>query len=151
MVKIPNSEGKRPVRRVLLVDDEPDHLLALAAFLRKYVANVTCANDAQTALEIAQREDFDVAIVDLRMPHIDGLRLLQQFKQWQPQLVVIIVTAYPTPATRAAAQRFGAAAYLEKPFCPQALRDLVGQSFPAGEAEAVGHEAFSNRVRSSNA
>jgi DNA-binding LytR/AlgR family response regulator len=89
--------------RAIIVDDEPlarDEL----AFLLAEVGGVEVvgqASDAHAAIELAEREEPDVAFVDLRMPGPDGIALAQALKRRRPQLQVVVVTAHDDAALRA--------------------------------------------------
>ena len=117
---------------ILLVDDEQDHLWVLSAILRRIPAEITCFREGQEALQAVRTQPFHLALIDLRLPDMDGLRALEQIKRLQPDLPVVILTAYPSRSTAAEAHRRGAVAYLEKPFPPAQLRTFV-QRLLAGE------------------
>ena len=118
--------------RILLVDDEQDHLWVLSTILRRLPAEVTCCREGQEALRAARMQPFHLALIDLRLPDMDGLRALAQLKELQPDLPVVMLTAYPSRATADEALHQGAVAYLEKPFPPAQLRTFV-QRLLAGE------------------
>lgn len=120
--------------RVLIVDDEPDHATMLRAILERSAARVEIALTAEEAIRLAAAERFAVAIVDLRLPGRDGLAVMHALRRLQPWVEVIILTAYPSPTTCRSALTEGAAAYLEKPFAPEALRALVVTLLDRAEA-----------------
>jgi DNA-binding LytR/AlgR family response regulator len=97
------SEAPRDIMRAIIVDDEPlarDEL----AFLLAEVGGVEVvgqAGDAHGALQLAEREEPDVAFVDLRMPGPDGIALAQALKRRLPNLQVVVVTAHDDAALRA--------------------------------------------------
>lgn len=123
---------------MLVVDDEPDHRLTLRAILeRGAAAAVVAAATPDEALRAADQRRFAVAVIDLRLPGRDGLAVMHALRQTQPWLQVIILTAYPSPTTTRTALSEGAAAYLEKPYDPEALRTLVDRLL-AGEPSALG-------------
>ncbi|MCC7491093.1 MAG: response regulator [Fimbriimonadaceae bacterium] len=128
--------------RVLIVDDEPDHRTTLAGILERAGVPTTAAADLVAALAVAQQDELDVAIVDLRLPGQDGLAAMHALRQAQSWVEIVILTAYPTPGTCRAALSDGAAAYLEKPFEPDALLALIEtlRGRAAGRrAAAAGH------------
>lgn len=127
---------------ILLVDDEPDQLLVLEAILRRLPAEVTGVRQGREALQAARTQPFHLALVDLRLPDMDGLTILEQLKVLQPGLVVAIITAYPSRATELEALRRGAVAYLEKPLLPAPLRGWVRRWLSSGrEIPSAGQEA----------
>ena len=112
-------------KRVLVIDDEPDHCTTLRAILERGAAKVSAAPTAEAALRLAEADRFAVAVIDLRLPGRDGLATMHALRLVQPWLQVIIVTAYPSSSKMRTALTEGAAAYLEKPYAPDALRALV--------------------------
>lgn len=110
---------------VLVVDDEPDHRTTVRGILQRDGVTVSVAATVDEAFQAIHSQRYDVAIVDLRLPGRDGLAVMHGLRRIQPWLEVVILTAYPSPATCRAALSEGAAAYLEKPFSPEALRALV--------------------------
>lgn len=120
--------------RVLVVDDEPDHRTMLQAILRRAEADVVLAGSAEEALDAAALGRLDLAIVDLRLPGRDGLSIMHALRRVQPWLKVVILTAYPTPNSCRIALTEGAAAYIEKPFAPDAFLALIGALLEPGEA-----------------
>lgn len=112
--------------RVLVVDDEQDHSTTIRGILERGNVPVTVATSVEEAFGAAATSRFEVAIVDLRLPGRDGLAVMHGLRRLQPWIEVVILTAYPTPGSCRAALTEGAAAYLEKPFSPEALRALIG-------------------------
>ncbi len=110
---------------VLVVDDEPDHRTTVRGILQRDGVTVSVAATVDEAFQAVHSQRYEVAIVDLRLPGRDGLAVMHGLRRIQPWLEVVILTAYPSPATCRAALSEGAAAYLEKPFSPEALRALV--------------------------
>lgn len=122
--------------RVLIVDDEPDHRTIFAALVERGgdgTYAVEAAGSLAEAVSLAAEHPFDVALVDLRLPDGDGIACMHALRQLQPNLRVVILTAYPTPASCSVALREGAAAYLEKSFGPEHLRSLLGALMPGGD------------------
>jgi two-component system, NtrC family, response regulator HydG len=111
------TEGNeaRPVR-VLVVDDEPSLLRALEALLRKKGYEVIGLDSPIVATQKLAQEDFDVALLDIKMPQLSGLELLNAVKHRRPEVEVIMMTGHATVETALAAVRSGAYDYLTKPF-----------------------------------
>ena len=100
---------------VLLVDDDATFRRALAGALTRRRHRVEVASSATEALRLAQRRSFDVALLDLKMPGIDGIQLMEELKRPNPGLQVVILTGHGTiPSAIDAIQR-GAFQYLTKP------------------------------------
>jgi DNA-binding NtrC family response regulator len=107
--------AERP-SNVLVVDDEPALLRALEALLRRGGHNVVALDNPITALQRLAAEDFDVAILDIKMPQLSGLELLNAVKHRRPEVEVIIMTGHATVETALQALKMGAYDYLTKPF-----------------------------------
>jgi len=110
--------------RVLVVDDEVSirELLVKTLSLAEYA--VDTADDGSTALSRLRdsAHTCDLAIVDLKMPGMDGLMLIRQIKQLRPDLPIIIITGYSTEVSAIEAINLGVSGYLTKPFrVPQVL------------------------------
>jgi two-component system NtrC family response regulator len=99
----------------LIVDDEKVQLEMLGGFLVKQGYEATAAEDGQKALEKFKSGTFDLVLTDFRMPGMDGIQLLREVRRLQPQVLVVIMTAYGTVATAVAAMKEGAYDYLTKP------------------------------------
>jgi two-component system response regulator HydG len=105
----------KPVR-VLVVDDEPTLLRALEALLRKKGYDVVGLDSPIAATQKLAVEDFDVALLDIKMPQLSGLELLNAVKHRRPEIEVIMMTGHATVETALQAVRSGAYDYLTKPF-----------------------------------
>ena len=101
---------------VLVVDDEEIMREILDSLLTREGCRVTLAESGEEAIEIAKTTDPDVAVVDVMMPGIDGIETLEELKRIDPDLPVIIITAYGTTANTREAFKRGAFDYIEKPF-----------------------------------
>jgi len=102
--------------RVLLVEDEPILQVTLANDLAEEGYEVATASDGAEGLRLIQERAFDVALLDLKLPKMDGLALLQSFKAENPSGVAVMMTAYGTIQSAVAAMKSGATDYLVKPF-----------------------------------
>jgi DNA-binding NtrC family response regulator len=100
--------------KILVVDDERGMTEFLSIVLRKEGYQVTALNDGTEALEKAKSESFDVAIVDIKMPGMDGIQLLGGLKKVDPGLPVIVMTAYASQQSAIDAVNLGACQYLIK-------------------------------------
>jgi two-component system response regulator HydG len=102
--------------RVLIVDDEPTLLRALESLLTRHGCAVTALESPIVATQRLAQEDFDVALLDIKMPELSGLELLTAVKHRRPEVEVIIMTGHATVETALAALKAGAYDYLTKPF-----------------------------------
>src|SRR5512136_1364594 len=112
---MPDTAEAKPVR-VLVVDDEPTLLRALEALLKKKGYEVVGLDSPITATQKLAAEDFDVALLDIKMPQLSGLELLNAVKHRRPEIEVIMMTGHATVETALQAVRSGAYDFLTKPF-----------------------------------
>jgi two-component system, NtrC family, response regulator PilR len=130
------TESGKSIPRILVVDDERSMREFLEIMLQKDGYIVQCAEDGKSALELFQREPFDLIITDIRMKPVDGLEVLRRCKAIAPQTVVIIISAYASAETAVAAMKEGAYDYLPKPFKIEEMRAVI-QNALAGRSEEV--------------
>ena len=105
------------IGKILVVDDEKDMLLLLQRIISGETQHelVTEANPLK-ALELFKKQSFDLVITDLKMPKMDGIKLLEEIKKIRANVSVIVMTAYGTIETAVEAIRKGAYDYITKPF-----------------------------------
>jgi len=108
--------------KVLIVDDERGIRESVARYLELGGWRCTTAENGMAGKEALQRDRFDVAAVDLRMPIVDGMELLRWINESGPQLPVVIISAFGEIADAVAAVKAGAADFVSKPFDPEDLR-----------------------------
>jgi DNA-binding NtrC family response regulator len=106
---------------ILVVDDEEIVRESLGGWLEKDGYEVECAADGPAAVARLRARPWSILVCDLKMPGMDGLAVLEQAKKLQPDLAVVIMTAYATVDTAVAAMKLGAYDYLMKPFDPEEL------------------------------
>jgi len=115
--------------RILVADDEPGLRAFAAEALQDDGHVVAQAADGAEAAKLLSRESFDLLISDLRMPRLDGMALLKQMRVEQPELEVIVLTAFGTVDSAVEAMKLGAFDYLQKPLgSPGALRLLASRA-----------------------
>src|SRR5258707_7193830 len=119
------SPEKR-VGRILVADDEEDLRTFLGEALERAGHEVTQVADGAAAIRAAREEPFDVVLTDLRMPETDGMTVVRTVRTEQPDVEVIVLTAFGDVATAVEAMKLGAFDYLQKPVSgPAAVRELV--------------------------
>ena len=101
--------------RILVVDDEKLIRWSLEQTLRKAGYEVETAETGTAAVGVLRREAPDLVLLDLKLPDIDGIQVLRQFKEGQPDIQVVIMTAYADVPTAVEAMRLGAYDYIAKP------------------------------------
>lgn len=111
--------------QVLVVDDEVDACSNMSDILSDIGCHVDSACDGRTALEMVRRTNYDVALLDLRMPGMDGLTLYREIKKLRSATVAVLVTAYADGVTCEEARAAGAWRVLSKPVHVPKLLQLV--------------------------
>ena len=118
---------------VLVADDDADILSLVSLQLSKAGYSVVTARDGREALDRVRERRPDVAILDVRMPEIDGLELIRQIRadEQSKRMLVIALSARVREANIAEGLEAGADEYMEKPFSGKRLLELVEASLPA--------------------
>jgi sulfite reductase subunit B len=122
-------------KAVLVVDDEPIVRESLRDWLKDAGYQVTTAETGEEALEMVEKQDFGVMVLDLRLPGKTGIKVLEEVKAQRPWIKSIIITAYPSAETTAEAKRLGAIDYLIKPVAPDDLERLVRETISSAGRE----------------
>ena len=112
----------------LVVDDEKVVCESCEMTLTDEGHTVKIAMSGKEALEKIKEETFDIALIDLKMPEMDGIEVLRAIKRSYPEITVIMITGYPTIETAVQAQRLGAFDYVLKPFAPDELNIVVARA-----------------------
>lgn len=107
---------------ILIVDDERNYLLVLESLLSDEGYQVFTAESAQNGLELIQENDLDVVITDMKMPRMDGMDFLERIRLRNPDLPVIMMTAFGSVEKAVEAMRKGAFDYILKPFKNEELK-----------------------------
>jgi DNA-binding NtrC family response regulator len=128
------------------VDDDPDTRDICAEVLRSKGYDVTSAESGRSADALLRTSAVDVTVTDLMMPDVGGLEILRVAKDVDPNMVVILITAFPAVGSAVEAMKFGAAEYLVKPFSPQQLVDAVRAGVEARRIREA-HGLLRSRLR----
>lgn len=112
-------------RRILAVDDEKNIRLMLAQALATEDTVVETAVNGEEALDRIEQSEYDLVLLDLRLPGMDGLAVLREIRKRKADLPVILLTAHGTVESAVEAMQSGAVNYLQKPFAPRELRQAV--------------------------
>ncbi|MEM5790105.1 MAG: response regulator [Syntrophobacteraceae bacterium] len=115
--------------RVLIVDDEVAFTRNLSLLLSRRGCDVKTINDGLSATLAVEDEQFDVVLLDLRMPGIDGIETLKRIKRKQPHLEVIILTGHGSVDTAIEGVGHGAFDYAMKPFDITELVERITKAF----------------------
>ena len=115
--------------RILVVDDEESIRRLMEKELNSMRRNVCSADSARHALELIERQQFDVIVLDIRLPDGDGIDLLEKFKQAIPDVEVILITGYGNVENAVEAMKLGAYDYITKPFTLDRVELVVEKAY----------------------
>lgn len=110
---------------IVIVDDDRDVCEYLHDFLSSDGHRVQCENDPTRALEILRDAECHVCVLDLMMPKLSGLELLNQIRQMDDDIAIIVLTGYPSLETATVSITHDVSAYLKKPFSIEEFRAAI--------------------------
>ena len=113
---------------ILVVDDELEMRLTLSDILEARGYRVACAQDGFQAIARARETAFDVVLMDIRMPEMDGVETFRRLKEVSPRSLVVMMTAYAVEGLIADALREGAYGVMYKPLDVDRLIEIVGEA-----------------------
>lgn len=119
----------RPDALVLVVDDEQDIRDASERILSRVGYQVQNASRGDEALDILNKESVDIMLLDLKMPGMDGMEVLERIREQNTEIQVIVITGYATVETAIEAMKQGAYDFIPKPFEPDQLRIVVNRAW----------------------
>ncbi len=111
--------------KILLIDDEEDFLEAMSERMKARQMDVSTASSAREGLQKAEDGAYDVVILDLQMPEMDGIETLKRLKEKNPELQVILLTGHATVQKGVEAMKLGALDLLEKPTDMKVLAEKI--------------------------
>ncbi len=117
MARYDNLHEERPSRSILMIDDDPSLCALIAEFLEEQDFRVSVAYDGPTGLAAAFKSEHDLILLDLMLPGLNGLHILERLRQ-SKSIPVIMLTAHNTERDRIAGLNSGADDYIAKPFEP---------------------------------
>src|SRR5512136_1931209 len=106
---------------ILVVDDDAIVIKSCRRILEAEGYQVSTAPSADQALEMLKASDYDLLLIDVKMPKRDGMYLMREIKKNWPEIPTIIMTGYPTSETIAEVLKLGATLFIPKPFRPDEL------------------------------
>jgi two-component system, OmpR family, response regulator len=126
-----------PAKKILVADDDRTTRFAIASMLRKAGYAVTTVKDGAEALRNIQKNSFDLAFLDVRMPKLTGLEVLAQARARQSHTKIIVMTSDGTPETVLHAIREQAYEYLSKPFPPKEAVEMAAQALEENASRPI--------------
>jgi DNA-binding NtrC family response regulator len=126
--------------KILVVDDDAIVIKSCKRILEAEGFEVTTVPSADNALEAIRCYDFDLLLIDVKMPRHDGMYLMREVKKSWQDIPTIVMSGYPTPETIAGVLKLGATQFIAKPFKPDELVQVVREvllkqkksTFPTG-------------------
>jgi two-component system, NtrC family, response regulator PilR len=125
-----------PRQKILVVDDEEVMRDVLQSLLGQAGYEVTAVEDGARGLALARQQEFDAAIVDVMLPEMGGLEVLEQLKKIDADVVVLMITAFASLETAITAMKKGAFDYVTKPFKHEELLHILGNGLNQRRLEA---------------
>ena len=120
---------------VLVVDDNKMNLLIASKFLKKWLIEVDEAISGEVAVNLLKNNHYDVILMDLQMPEMDGFETTRIIRQTDTATPIIALTADAMPETHSKALAAGMHGYLTKPFVPDVLFDKIARHYALAEVE----------------
>lgn len=119
------DEGKVVKDKILVADDEQSMREFLDIMLKKEGYKVTLASNGEEVIHLIENDLFDLVLLDIRMPKLDGITALKRIKAISPETIVIMITAYASADTAIKAMKEGAYDYITKPFKVDEIKLIV--------------------------
>jgi DNA-binding response OmpR family regulator len=120
-------------KTILIVDDDKSILRTFTRILQKNGYDIDAAETGKEAIEKADTQEYDLALVDIRLPDMDGTELLAKMKKPLQKTIKIMITGFPSLETGIKALDEGADAYLVKPVKPEELLMLIEEKLKNNE------------------
>jgi len=128
--------------KILVVDDDAIVIKSCRRILEAEGFEVIAVPSADEALEKIKSSEFDLLLMDVKMPKHDGIFLMREVKKSRPDLPIIVMSGYPTPETVADVLSLGATQFIPKPFRPDELAKVVRQALQ----KAIKKDSFPTRA-----
>jgi two-component system response regulator HydG len=121
--------------RILVIDDDENIRKVLATILEDEGYKVDLVDTAKKAIEKTKRNFYNIALIDVRLPDMEGIELLTKMKDTTPKMRKIIITGYPTLQNAIQAVNRGADAYIVKPFDMEKVLKTIEEQLKMQKAE----------------
>jgi DNA-binding NtrC family response regulator len=117
--------GKLKKKKVLLIDDDEWIRDSLSLFFEGEGCHLITVESAEEAMEALNRQDYDIIIVDYRLPGMDGLGFLEKIKDSHPDTSTLLITAYGSKDVFLKARRIGVQGFIDKPFTVKTIEESL--------------------------
>jgi DNA-binding NtrC family response regulator len=115
----------KDTKNILVIDDEPIVLDSCRKILRQEGFEVKGAMNGREGLKKIEEDKYDAVLVDWKLPEIDGMEVLRIIKKNHPDVIVVMITGYPSVESAVKAMKLGVSDYVSKPFTPDELKDVL--------------------------
>lgn len=146
-----NVNGHEVPPHILVMEDEASVAQGLQLVLSEEGYDVDVAMTGGSAIDTFNKKAFDLLVADLRLPDIDGMEVVRQVKETNPETEVVVITGYASVSSAVEAMKLGALEYLPKPFTDEQFRQVIEGALkekkaPAVERPAVDFETEEGRL-----
>jgi DNA-binding NtrC family response regulator len=131
---------------VLIVDDEKNIRMTLSQALETLELETDTAVNGEEALNKLEEKHFGLILLDLKMPGMDGMEVLRKVREARPNIKVIIITAHGTIESATEAMKLGAVDFIQKPFAPKEIRELVTKVLDRDTIEADKAKGYEEHI-----
>ena len=117
--------GKLKKKRILLIDDDEWIRDSLSLFFEDEGCHLITVESAEEGMEALKKQDYDIIIVDYRLPGMDGLGFLEKIKDSHPDTSTLLITAYGSKDVFLKAQSIGVQGFIDKPFTVKTIEESL--------------------------
>lgn len=114
--------------KILIIDDTKNIKLMISKALQAEGYEVDCAENGLEGIEFFKEKQYDLVLLDIRMPNLSGTEVLRQLKEINNDVPIIIITAYPTVRNAVECIKTGAVDYLRKPFTAERIKAAIKEN-----------------------
>lgn len=136
------SGSRLQKKNILVVDDDISVLLSLKAILEAEGYSVDTAETGQEAIEKSNKKDYNMALLDIKLPDIEGTEIAAVMRKTKPRMKKIMITGYATVETAIESLRLGVDDYVMKPVDPRILLKVIEEKLKEQETEEVALKAI---------
>ena len=136
---------------MLVVDDEANIRLTLLETLAALDVQAETAENGKDALHLMEERAYDLVLLDLKMPGMSGMEVLEEIARRAPDVPVIMITAHGDVETAVVAMQRGAATFIRKPFTPAEVRRLVAETLDPERQTRRAADRYAERIRQAKA
>ncbi|MCK5511764.1 MAG: sigma-54-dependent Fis family transcriptional regulator [Thermodesulfovibrionia bacterium] len=116
------------MKKILVIDDESIIRISCQRSLSNEGYEVKLASSGKEGIELLEKGEFNLVLLDIKMPDMDGIEVLKKITSTWPETKVIMITGYSTVEAAVKTLRLGALNYLEKPFTPDSLIETIKEA-----------------------